>query len=139
MWAKRTLRKCDLKMTALQILEKLNSRNITLTVDEGLLRYKAPKGTMTDETIKLLRDHKTRLIEILIARQTTPSITVQKMDVCLHCSGCEFISLVDDRQVCRKNNQPIFDMTVCPVEKWWKSGQDSKGLRKKINKTTGTS
>lgn len=111
-------------MTALQVLEKLNSKNITLTVDEGFLRYKAPKGTMTDETISLLREHKTRLIELLRAKQTTPAITVQKMDVCLHGSRCRFISLMDDRQICRKNNQPIFDMAVCPDGRWWKAGQE---------------
>lgn len=106
-------------MTALQILEELNSKNITLTVDEGLLRYKAPSGTMTDEAIRVLREHKARLIEILRAKQTTPAITVKKMTACLHGKMCRFLSLVDDRQVCRKNNQPIFDMTICPDGKWW--------------------
>jgi len=105
-------------MTALQILEKLNLKNITLSVDGSLLKYTAPKGTMTDETIRLLREHKTRLIEVLTAKQTPPAITIQKMDVCFHGSRCRFISLVDDRQVCRKNNQAIFDMTVCPDGKW---------------------
>ena len=118
-------------MTALQIIEKLKTQNITLTVDEGLLRYKAPSGTMTDETIKLLRENKTRLIKTLIARQTTPAITVQKMDVCLYGKKCKFISLVGFRQVCSKNKQPIFDMTVCPEGKWWKAGE--------LNETTGTS
>ena len=111
-------------MTALQVLEKLNSKNVTLLVDEGFLRYKAPKGTMTHETIRLLKEHKTQLIEVLRAKQTTPAITVQKMDVCLHGSRCSFISLMDDRQVCSRNNKAIFDMAVCPDRRWWKAGQE---------------
>jgi hypothetical protein len=111
-------------MTASQILEKLNSKNVTLSVEEGFLRYKAPKGTMTEETIKILREHKAHLIEVLRAKQTPPAITVKKMDVCLHGSRCRFISLVDDRQICRKNNQPIFDMAACPDGRWWKAGQE---------------
>ena len=63
--------------------------------------------------------HKTQLIEALRADQTTSAMTVQKMDVCLHGSRCSFMSLVDDRQICGKNNQPIFDMDVCPDGRWW--------------------
>lgn len=109
-------------MTVLQVLEKLNSKNITLTVDGGLLKYKAPKGSMTDDTIRLLSEHKTQLIEILRAKQIPPAI--QKMDVCLHGSRCRFISLMDDRQVCSRNNKAIFDMAVCPDGRWWKAGQE---------------
>lgn len=48
----------------------------------------------------------------------TPEIIIKKMSNCLHGSRCSFISLVDDRQICSKNNQPIFDMTACPDGKW---------------------
>ena len=53
-----------------------------------------------------------------------PKIIIKKMSNCLHGSRCRFISLVDDRQICRKNNQAIFDMAVCPDGKWWKAGQE---------------
>ena len=108
-------------MAALQIIKELNSKNITLSVDGGLLRYKAPACTMTDETIRLLKEHKTQLIEALRAKQTMPAITVQKMDVCLHGSMCRFISLVDDRQICSRNNKAIFDIAACPDGRWRKS------------------
>ena len=119
-------------MTALQVLEELNSKNIELSLTGGLLKYTAPIGTMTDKTIRLLREHKARLIEVLRAKQATPAITVQQMTTCLHGSRCRFISLVDDRQVCRKNNQAIFDMAACPDGRWWKSGQDKKTSKHKI-------
>ena len=67
-------------MTGLQVLEKLNSRNITLTVDEGLLRYKAPAGTMTDETMLLLKEHKQELVRAL--KQSTTA--------CYCCGGQTF-------------------------------------------------
>ena len=74
-------------MTALQVLEKLNSKNITLSVDEGLLRYKAPKGTMTDKTISLLKEHKQELVRAL--KQTTTG--------CYCCGGQTFWRKKDNR------------------------------------------
>lgn len=74
-------------MTGLQILEELNSKNITLTVDGGLLRYKAPKGTMTDKTIRLLREHKHELVGAL--KQSTTA--------CYSCGGQTFWRKKDNR------------------------------------------
>lgn len=74
-------------MTALKILEKLNSKNITLSVDEGLLRYKAPAGTMTDKTISLLKKHKQELVRAL-KQSTTP---------CYCCGGQTFWRKKDNR------------------------------------------
>ncbi|MBU4491581.1 MAG: hypothetical protein KKD69_03870 [Euryarchaeota archaeon] len=54
----------------------------------------------------------------------TPEIIIKKMSNCLHGSMCRFIAFVDDRQICRKNNRPIFDMAVCPDDRWWKAGQE---------------
>jgi formylmethanofuran dehydrogenase subunit E len=56
-------------MTALQVLEELNSKNISLTVDGGSLRYKAPKSTMTDETISLLKEYKAQIVDALRAKE----------------------------------------------------------------------
>lgn len=107
-------------MTVFQVLEELASKNIELSLTDGLLKYTAPIGTMTDETIRLLTEHKARLIDVLMANQATPTITVQKMDVCLNGKPCRFISLSDYRQICIKNNQPIFDLLECPLGKWTK-------------------
>ena len=59
-----------------------------------------------------------------VQKVKTPEIIIKKMTTCLHGSRCRFIALVDDRQVCQKNNQPIFDMAVCPDGRWWKAGQE---------------
>lgn len=117
-------------MTALQIIKILNSNNIELSLTGGLLKYTAPAGTMTDETIRLLKGHKVQLIEALRVKQTASEITIQKMSKCLHGKPCRFISLSDDRQICSKNNQPIFDMDACPDGKWERS-QDKQKAQKK--------
>ena len=66
------------------------------------------------------------LIAPKIQKVKTPEIIIKKMSNCLHGSMCRFIALVDDRQICRKNNQPIFDMAVCPDGRWWKAGQKNE-------------
>lgn len=53
-----------------------------------------------------------------VQKVKTPEIIIKKMSNCLHSKPCYFISLVNDRQICRKNNQPIFDMDACPDGKW---------------------
>lgn len=52
------------------------------------------------------------------SRVKNPEIIIHKMTKCLHGKPCRFISLSDDRQICSKNNQPIFDMSACPDGKW---------------------
>ena len=58
-------------------------------------------------------------IALRVQKVKTPEIIIKKMSNCLHGKPCIFIKLENDRQICSKNNQPIFDMTVCPVGKWW--------------------
>ncbi|MBA3018744.1 MAG: hypothetical protein KJ550_12530 [Proteobacteria bacterium] len=89
-------------MTALQVLEKLNSKNVTLSVDEGFLRYKAPKGTMTDETISLLKDHKQELVRAL--KQSTTA--------CYCCGGQTFWRKKDNiggRWICEVCHPPVIN------------------------------
>ncbi|MCK5509150.1 MAG: hypothetical protein KAI50_11615 [Desulfobacterales bacterium] len=109
-------------MTASQIIEEMNSKDIFLTLDGGFLRYEAPDGIMTPNILSTLKDQKASIIAELQARLRiplrVPKTTVQKMTKCLHGKPCRFIYLSDDRQICSKNNQPIFDMTVCPDGKW---------------------
>lgn len=64
------------------------------------------------------------LIAPKVQKVKTHEIIIKKMSTCLHGSRCRFISLMDDRQICQKNNQPIFDMVACPVGRWWKAGQE---------------
>ncbi|MCK5507407.1 MAG: hypothetical protein KAI50_02675 [Desulfobacterales bacterium] len=59
-----------------------------------------------------------------------PASTVHKMTKCLHGKPCRFISLSDDRQICSKNNQPIFEMDVCPDGKWERSQNKQKPQKK---------
>ena len=54
-----------------------------------------------------------------VQKVKTPEIAIKKMSTCLHGSGCGFISLVGDRQVCSRINKAIFDMAVCPDGRWW--------------------
>jgi len=52
-------------------------------------------------------------------KHTEHQIRIERMATCLHGRDCRFISFVDDRQVCSRNNKGIFDMAACPVGKWW--------------------
>ena len=52
-------------MNATELLSECRSKDITLKLADGQLRYKAPKGTMSDELKGALREHKQTLIELL--------------------------------------------------------------------------
>ncbi len=67
-----------------------------------------------------------------VQKVKTPKIIIKKMATCLHGSRCRFISLVDDRQICSRNNKAIFDMDVCPDGRWWQSGQNNQNTQKKM-------
>ena len=45
---------------------------------------------------------------------------ISKMSKCLHGLPCRFISVKDHRQMCSRNQQPIFDLDACPIGKWFK-------------------
>ena len=66
-----------------------------------------------------------------VQKVRTLKIAIKKMSICLHGSRCRFISLVDDRQICSKKNQPIFDMYICPDGKWERS-QNNQNTQKKM-------
>ena len=57
------------------LLPEIKTRNIRLTAQDGKLDYQAPRGTMTPEILKAMREHKAKLLGLL------------KHDVsdCLHC------------------------------------------------------
>ena len=77
------------------------------------------ESELKKETIAPFVDNALRVQKV-----KTPEIIIKKMSNCLHGSRCRFIALVDDRQICSRNNQPIFDMAVCPDGRWWKAGQE---------------
>ena len=63
-------------MTTHDLLVTLKQRNIKLSVDDGNLRYHAPKGELTDELKQAIRKHKAALIGVLTAStEAEPSTT----------------------------------------------------------------
>ena len=63
-------------MTTHDLLVTLKQRNIKLSVDDGNLRYHAPKGELTDELKQAIRKHKAVLIGVLTAStEAEPSTT----------------------------------------------------------------
>ena len=44
---------------------------------------------------------------------------IKKMRHCLHGQWCRNLVVVDDRQVCRRNGHPVFDMEACPFGNWF--------------------
>ena len=68
-----------------------------------------------------VKKHKTNLLTSLDRN----SVKIKPMSVCLHGKPCSAIYVTNDRQVCRRNNQPIFDMDDCPMDKWFTCGKVS--------------
>ncbi|MEU3650020.1 amino acid adenylation domain-containing protein [Lentzea sp. NPDC034063] len=52
-------------MTAIQVLAELRRLGVLLWVDEGRLRYSAPKGVMSEAVMARLREHRTEIVEVL--------------------------------------------------------------------------
>ncbi|ACN14842.1 hypothetical protein HRM2_17360 [Desulforapulum autotrophicum HRM2] len=52
-------------------------------------------------------------------RIETSKGTISKMPKCLHGLPCRFILVKDHRQICSRNQQPIFDLDACPIGKWF--------------------
>lgn len=56
-------------MTASLMISELKSLGVELWADAGQLRFRAPKGVLTEERISLLRAHKQELLELLTSEQ----------------------------------------------------------------------
>ena len=52
-------------MTTIEVFHALQARDIQLTVDADRLAYDAPEGTVTEEVLTLLRQHKAALLALL--------------------------------------------------------------------------
>ena len=52
-------------MTAVEVLQTLQARDIQLMVEGDLLHYDAPEDAITDEVLTLLRQHKGALLALL--------------------------------------------------------------------------
>ena len=53
-------------MTAIDVLKALRQRGVTLVPDGEELRYRAPKGVLTDEFCVVMRGCKAALLALLI-------------------------------------------------------------------------
>jgi tubulysin polyketide synthase-like protein len=51
-------------MTAVEVLQTLQARDIQLMVEGDQLRYDAPEGAITEEMLTLLRQHKAALLAL---------------------------------------------------------------------------
>lgn len=107
-------------MVAQDIISDVKQRGISLELIEGKIRLHGTEEALDQDVASLVKTHKAEIIAHL-SRVEKPEIVIQRMDVCLHGARCRFISLADDRQICSKNNQTIFDMDACPDGRWWKA------------------
>ena len=92
-------------MTALQILEKLTLKNITLSVDGGFLRYKAPAGAMTGKLKAELKAHKQEIIEEL-------RLPLPRPTTCYSCGGVDWWLSIYDKWVCMICHPPADERLV---------------------------
>ncbi|MGB0598430.1 MAG: amino acid adenylation domain-containing protein, partial [Rubripirellula sp.] len=69
-------------MTAVKLIKLLHSKQIQIWVEGERLRYRASKGTLTDDLRQEMRDHKTELVELLrpdVASGTGLSSVISKV------------------------------------------------------------
>ena len=59
------------------------------------------------------------IADIALKDEQLKTPKVEKMKTCLDGQACGCISLQNDRPVCKKSGQPIFDMPKCPVGRWY--------------------
>jgi hypothetical protein len=74
-------------MTAVEVLQTLQARDIQLIVDGDLLRYDAPEDAITDEVLTLLRQHKQALLPLLAQLAPAPdaaATALSPQEACTH-------------------------------------------------------
>ena len=74
-------------MTTIEVFHALQARDIQLTVDADRLAYDAPEGTVTEEVLTLLRQHKAALLALLTQLSTwtkvLPHFTLLENQSCI--------------------------------------------------------
>lgn len=78
-----------------------------------------------------VKKHKINLLTSLDRK----AVKIEKMSICLHGQPCSNIYVVDNRQMCRRNNSPIFDLDDCPMGKWFTCGKISGDTKLETEKT----
>jgi hypothetical protein len=79
---------------------------------------KLPKGknAHTNDTAKTVK----RAFDSKDSTEGWHISEISKMSKCLHGLPCRFIFVKDQRQMCSRNQQSIFDLDACPIGKWFK-------------------
>jgi hypothetical protein len=120
-------------MSAQQLLDEIACLDVKVKVDNGKLRYNAPKGTVTPKLLAQLKEHKAEMLELLApqvtkkdhwTRETTkatgyPTDKSQSLEPCHHGTpgGC---------WLCKKYGlKPLREKTVADVFEnppYWMNG-----------------
>ena len=95
------------------------NQGVTVHLGEnGGVKIKGLSSLPGEDQKRVVEYAKIHKREILLELQPIPIIS--KMKTCLHGSHCYNLILKNDRQVCRRSGQPIFDMDSCPDGRWFK-------------------
>jgi hypothetical protein len=84
-------------MTLTALLSELSLQRVDLTIDEGQLRYHAPKGAMGPTLRQAIAEHKAALLQLLSA----PPPDFLSTQPCPICGSRERWQWVDARELCR--------------------------------------
>ena len=79
-------------------------------VKSGLLNFAKPEDEKQENQKTLAEDPRF---------SSDDTLKVEKLTRCLHGLPCPSIYVKDDRQVCKNNQQPIYEMDLCPIGKWF--------------------
>ena len=67
-------------MNVIELIQQLDQQNIRLWLEDGQLRFSAPKGGMSDTLLNQLRQHKSAIIEFLSSNQKLEGEPIQAVD-----------------------------------------------------------
>ncbi|MBB0242572.1 amino acid adenylation domain-containing protein [Streptomyces alkaliphilus] len=62
-------------MTATELISELKALGVDLWAESGQLRFRAPRGVLTEERRAALREHKATILELLDERNATRTVT----------------------------------------------------------------
>ena len=118
----------------LEQIKEMFGINIVLKGDADLRLIRAGELSKAKQTelLKIAKAHKAEIIQELKSHQQADGyqeehgikaygFAIEKLSSCLDDLGCEFLSLVNGKQVCRKTDRSVFDMSECPAGRWWRA------------------
>ena len=102
-------------MTPIEILSITKRRGIVLEAEGGLIKYKAPVGTMTPDLIETIRVHKPSILALL------NSDRVHFKCLGVECNHVRYQDISGSPWLwCSSIDKAVVNLMACPFDSWQK-------------------